>query len=410
MTLEVFAAGIKAVLYAAALTGAGSALARVSLLSALSKEDAQARRLAQLAGLVLTAAAVTSAVLFVIRLGNYWDWVTLTAIFNSPLGLALALNGIAGLWLATGPGRASSAIASMLIVIAFAASGHAAALNAPIATLMAIHVGAAAWWVGSLWILLRASKSIKGVPFANLVARFSSQAVLAIAGLVLAGVIAAAWLLQFKFDIALDYVRVLILKVGLALALLALAAFNKFALMPVLATRITAQPALRKSIFGELALAASVLVAPAYLTTFTSPHDAPAAPAQNVVISGPIDIVNPWAAPTPSGVDVGAGYLTLVNNQSDEDYLIEARSSRAEQVSFHEMSESAGIVRMRRIERVPLAAGGSVDLKTGGYHLMFEGIEPPFVEGESIPVTLTFERRGEIEVQFPVRWDAGHSH
>ncbi len=406
--LEILAAITKAVLYGAALSGAGSALARASLSSAVARH--RVRSIARWAGVVLAIAAVVSAILLVVRLGNYWDITTLAAVFLSPLGLTLACLFVGGAWLASDAPPISGAVAALLIVSAFAISGHAAARNAPLAIVMAIHVAAAAWWVGGLWILLRASKTEEAATFAELVRRFSSQALWIVGALVAAGIVAAAFLLQFKFDFSRDYDRGLALKIGFACALLAVAALNKFLLMPGLERRLTAQPALRRSIAGELSLVACIVAATASLTTFASPHEAAIAPAETIAVSGPIEIIDPWAAATPRGVDTGGGYLSIVNRQDVEDSLISVSSPRAARVSLHEMNMDGGVMRMRALEEIPIAPGERLDLTAGSYHLMFEEIDAPFVEGENVPVTLTFRERGQVELVFPVRRGAGHAH
>jgi copper(I)-binding protein len=275
---------------------------------------------------------------------------------------------------------------------------------------MAVHVGAAAWWTGGLWLLLRAGKTLEAPDFAVLVARFSGQALWVVAALVAAGGVSAAWLLQFSFDPARDYDRGLALKLGLAVALLAAAAYNKFALTPRLAHLFSSQPALRRSIVGELSLIACILTATASLTTFTSPHHPSPAPVEVIAVSGPIDVIEPWAAPTPGGVTTGGGNLSIVNNQSEADSLVGASSPRAGRVSLHEMSMDGAIMRMREIQEIEIAAGERVDLASGHYHLMFEDIDAPFVEGETIIVTLRFRRHGDVDVEFPVQRRAGHAH
>lgn len=68
------------------------------------------------------------------------------------------------------------------------------------------------------------------------------------------------------------------------------------------------------------------------------------------------------------------------------------------------------IMRMREVSEIEIAAGGRVDLASGHYHLMFEDIDAPFAEGDTIQVMLTFRRRGEVEVALPVRRGAAHAH
>ncbi|UPT64825.1 MAG: copper chaperone PCu(A)C [Hyphomonadaceae bacterium JAD_PAG50586_4] len=408
--LEVLAAGLKAILYAAALCSAGAALARASLSGAWSGAAAPMQAIARWAGAALAVSACMSAFLFVVRLGNYWDIATLGAIFLSPLGLALSLHFVAGVWFASGTSRLAGGVAALAIIIAFAVSGHAAAKSAPLALLMALHVSAAAWWVGGLWLLLRAARAQGGSDFAKVVACFSTQALWIIGALAITGAATAVWLLEFSFDPTRDYDRGLALKVALVVALLAAAAYNKFVLTPGLVHKLSAQPTLRRSIIGEMSLIACILAATASLTTFTSPHHAPTAVAEAIAVSGPIDIINPWAASTPGGVTTGGGYLSIINNQEEVDSLIGASSPRARRVSLHEMHMDGAIMRMRELAELEIASGERLDLTSGYYHLMFEDIDAPFVEGETVVVTLTFRVRGEVEVEFPVRRGAGHSH
>lgn len=126
--------------------------------------------------------------------------------------------------------------------------------------------------------------------------------------------------------------------------------------------------------------------------------------------SGALEIRDAWAAASPGGVDVAAGYLTIANGTSADDRLVAASSPRAASVEVHEMTMDNDIMRMRAVEGgLPLPAGGVVELAPGGLHLMFMGVTEPFVEGENIAVTLTFEHAGLIDVTLPVRRNAsGH--
>jgi copper(I)-binding protein len=126
-----------------------------------------------------------------------------------------------------------------------------------------------------------------------------------------------------------------------------------------------------------------------------SPAPAPQAAA--------LEIGDAWAPPTPGGVDISGGYLNISNATAEDDRLIAAASPRAERVEIHEMAMDGAIMRMRRIEALVVPAGEAVTMEPGGMHLMFFGVTEPFTEGEQIPVTLTFERGGEIQTLLTVR-------
>lgn len=127
--------------------------------------------------------------------------------------------------------------------------------------------------------------------------------------------------------------------------------------------------------------------------------------------SAGLEIRDGWAAPTPGGVEVSAGYLTIVNPTGTEDRLLGASSPRAERVEVHEMSMDGVVMRMRAVEGgLPVPSGGALTLAPGGQHLMFYGVRPPFAEGERVPATLRFARAGDVTVELSVRRAAsGHS-
>ncbi|MEQ1819302.1 MAG: copper chaperone PCu(A)C [Terricaulis sp.] len=117
-----------------------------------------------------------------------------------------------------------------------------------------------------------------------------------------------------------------------------------------------------------------------------------------------------WAAPTPAGVDVAAGYLTISNHTRAADRLLSATSPRAERVEIHEMTMNGAVMQMRAVERLEIAAGQDVQLGPGGMHLMFFGVTEPFAQGQTIPVHLVFETAGAVDVDLPVNRRGAPSH
>jgi len=117
-----------------------------------------------------------------------------------------------------------------------------------------------------------------------------------------------------------------------------------------------------------------------------------------------ISIVTPFVRAMPPAARVGGGYMVIRNNAGVADRLLAAQSSSAKGVEIHISTMEGGISRMRHLtEGVPVPPNSDTALVPGGLHLMF--IEPgaPFAVGQTIPVTLVFERAGVIEVSFEVR-------
>lgn len=112
---------------------------------------------------------------------------------------------------------------------------------------------------------------------------------------------------------------------------------------------------------------------------------------------------DPWAAVTPGGATVAAGFVTIANG-GGADRLVGAESGRAGRVEIHEMASVDDVMRMRKVDALDVPAGGAAELSAGGsHHLMFFDITAPFEAGQTVPVTLVFEKAGRVEATFAVR-------
>ncbi len=123
---------------------------------------------------------------------------------------------------------------------------------------------------------------------------------------------------------------------------------------------------------------------------------------QTVTI-GDLKIVEPWSRATPKAAKVAAGYLIITNSGSEADRLVSASMPLAGKTELHEMMMDDGVMKMREIEGgIEIPAGETVTLKPGGDHLMFMMLTEPLAEGAKLKVTLTFEKAGSVDVDFPV--------
>lgn len=115
-----------------------------------------------------------------------------------------------------------------------------------------------------------------------------------------------------------------------------------------------------------------------------------------------VEIENPWSRATAPGAKVAAGYMVVRNKASSPDRLLGVTTTAARKVETHITVRDGEIMRMREVNGYEIPAGGTFELKPGGPHLMFVEVRQPFKEGESVPVTLRFERAGEKKVEFRV--------
>lgn len=67
------------------------------------------------------------------------------------------------------------------------------------------------------------------------------------------------------------------------------------------------------------------------------------------------------------------------------------------------MAVKDGIMTMRPLENgVDVPPGGKVEFKPGGYHIMFMELKQQLKQGEMMKGTLTFEKAGNVDVEFKV--------
>ncbi|MEZ4702202.1 MAG: copper chaperone PCu(A)C [Rhodothermales bacterium] len=106
-------------------------------------------------------------------------------------------------------------------------------------------------------------------------------------------------------------------------------------------------------------------------------------------------IVDAWTPPLNAEAPTGAVYLTLYND-GGPDTLLTASTDAAERVELHESREEQGMMRMRRLDALPLPPRSETRLEPGGKHLMLVGFTPP--AGDTLALRLHFSVSGERTV------------
>jgi len=102
----------------------------------------------------------------------------------------------------------------------------------------------------------------------------------------------------------------------------------------------------------------------------------------------------------PTGPNA-AMYFTVTNG-GQADRLIGAESAAADSIEIHESTTGEdGMIGMRRLDGLDVAANETIVLAPGRYHLMLIGVDRLDV-GEAIDVTLTWEKAGNMVVETEV--------
>jgi hypothetical protein len=118
-----------------------------------------------------------------------------------------------------------------------------------------------------------------------------------------------------------------------------------------------------------------------------------------------IRVLSAWTRPTPPGISMAVGYLTIENHRQQPVTLSSVSSPWAHHVDVHESRMEAGMVHMGAMQ-LQIGAGESVHLRPGGLHLMLMDLTQPLRLGQAVPVRLSFSDGQTISATLVVRADA----
>ena len=128
-----------------------------------------------------------------------------------------------------------------------------------------------------------------------------------------------------------------------------------------------------------------------------------AAPAFAGSAADDIQVIKPWAREVPPGLTTSAGFLGMKNTGDKEHKLVAAESANTGMIELHTHINDNGVMRMRPVENIPIAPGGTAMLQPGGLHLMLMMIKKPLKAGEKMAITLVFEDGSKKNIEAEVR-------
>ena len=185
-------------------------------------------------------------------------------------------------------------------------------------------------------------------------------------------------------------------------------------------------------------VAGALLLAGCGSSDSTSSSDTTAAKKTTTTVAAELEITDAWARQSPMGTTAGAVYLTITSPVDDALVGASVPTSVAATTEIHEtvaaddskmsstteamggdtemttttamgdstettMGEGSESMTMQPVDSIELPAGEAVELKPGGYHIMLLELVKPLEVGQSIDVTLTFDKAGEKTVTAEVR-------
>ena len=116
---------------------------------------------------------------------------------------------------------------------------------------------------------------------------------------------------------------------------------------------------------------------------------------------GSLEVLDPFL-PDPASPGVAAIYLTVKDTGSKADALVAATSSVAPEVMLMTENDHGSFDSMGMLRELRIPAHGQASLVPGHDHVMLEQPTVTFTVGQTVPVTLRFERAGSVTIDVPV--------
>ena len=119
------------------------------------------------------------------------------------------------------------------------------------------------------------------------------------------------------------------------------------------------------------------------------------AAAEAVVPGQAVQVKDAWVRPTVAGQKSSGAYMKLTAKATQR--LVGISTPVAGVAEVHEMKMEGDVMKMRALPALDLPAGKTVELKSGGYHVMLMDLKQPLAAGGTVPLTLLFKDAKGVE-------------
>jgi copper(I)-binding protein len=115
----------------------------------------------------------------------------------------------------------------------------------------------------------------------------------------------------------------------------------------------------------------------------------------------PVQPTAAWVPEPPAVARNAVAYLVLTGGDQD-DVLQGVTTPAAEVVELHETSLADGVLRMKPVTSLPVAARQQIEFVPGGLHLMLIGLRQPLRYGGKVLLEMRFAKAGLLKIEAEV--------
>jgi len=123
---------------------------------------------------------------------------------------------------------------------------------------------------------------------------------------------------------------------------------------------------------------------------------------------GELEIAHPWSQELPPNAPNVAAYFVIHNEGKAADRLLGVDSPIAGDAQLHEHVMQNDVMKMQHVPNVDIPAGGEVTFAPMAYHVMLLNLKDRSLlsDGKRFPMTLHFEKAGDVTVEVVVQKQA----
>ena len=128
------------------------------------------------------------------------------------------------------------------------------------------------------------------------------------------------------------------------------------------------------------------------------------------VFGADIEIEGAYARASIPNVPNSAAFFVIKNNSDKDIAITSANSDIAEKNELHTHIKENQMMKMMKIEKLVVPAKSSLELKSGGDHVMLMGLKKELKAGDEISLELSFSDGDKKSIKVPVKDLASTMH
>lgn len=128
------------------------------------------------------------------------------------------------------------------------------------------------------------------------------------------------------------------------------------------------------------------------------------------VFGADIEIERAYARASIPNVPNSAAFFVIKNNSDKDIAITSANSDVAEKNELHTHIKENEMMKMMKIEKLVVPAKSSLELKSGGDHVMLMGLKKELKAGDEINLELSFSDGDKKKIKVPVKDLASTMH